>query len=158
MTSGPIDLGAVRRKHRHFVGAFDNMVDQALRGAGERGVRYAETHPRFTPRSPQGLAKSNEYKLIRTGQNRLLRLRNRKKYAAAIDKGARPHIIRPRGGHYLNARLAFFWPKVGKWVFPRQVHHPGNKPYRFLHSAHKVSYKYAGKRLRDGMKRLAQRF
>ena len=154
--SGPINLPAVRRKHSHFVGAFDTMVDQALRGAGDRGVRYAETHPRFTPRSPSGLAKSNEYKLIRTGKNRLLRLRNRKKYAAAIDRGARPHIIRPRGGY--GNRLAFYWPKVGKWVFPRQVHHPGNRPYRFLYAAHKVSYQYAGKRLRDGMKRLAQRF
>lgn len=43
--------------------------------------------------------------------------------AVTTNTGARPHIIRAR-----NAKtLAFHWPKVGRMVFPVEVHHPGNK-------------------------------
>ena len=45
--------------------------------------------------------------------------------AATTDKGARPHVIRPRrrGGV-----LAFNWPKAGGVVVLRHVNHPGNPP------------------------------
>lgn len=45
--------------------------------------------------------------------------------AATTDKGARPHVIRPRrrGGV-----LVFSWPKAGGTVFLRHVNHPGNPP------------------------------
>lgn len=43
--------------------------------------------------------------------------------ASTTNTGARPHVIRAR-----NARtLAFYWPKVGRMVFPVSVNHPGNK-------------------------------
>lgn len=55
------------------------------------------------------------------------------KYAVWVHEGAQPHEIRP-----VNApALVFFWEKVGGIVaFPPfgggVVHHPGNKPNRFL--------------------------
>ena len=58
-------------------------------------------------------------------------------YAASLERGARPHIIRPRkarvlawgGPRRLTGRLA----KGGKPThFAMIVHHPGNKPYPYL--------------------------
>lgn len=40
--------------------------------------------------------------------------------------GTKPHVILPRG-----ERLSFWWDKLGKWVFPRIVHHPGQKKNPF---------------------------
>lgn len=49
-----------------------------------------------------------------------------------VHQGTRPHLIRARNptGH-----LAFFWPKVGHTVYPRQVRHPGIKANPFLTDA-----------------------
>lgn len=49
-------------------------------------------------------------------------------YGAAIELGAKPHIIRARKG-----LLRF--GTVSGLVFTKAVNHPGNKPYRFLHEA-----------------------
>lgn len=55
------------------------------------------------------------------------------KYAIFVHEGARPHLIRP----VRAPALVFYWPKAGRVVsFPPWgkgvVHHPGNKPNRFL--------------------------
>lgn len=52
-------------------------------------------------------------------------------------EGTRPHVIRAR---HLTARgqpgfLRFFWPKVGRIVYAREVHHPGTRPNPFLRSS-----------------------
>lgn len=47
-------------------------------------------------------------------------------YAVFVHEGTRPHKI---VGHPL---LAFFWPKVGRFVAFHSVNHPGTKPNRFL--------------------------
>jgi hypothetical protein len=55
----------------------------------------------------------------------------RKKYAMAVEEGARPHRIVPR-----RARaLAFFWRKVGLFVVLSQVRHPGQKGKHYLLTA-----------------------
>lgn len=41
--------------------------------------------------------------------------------AATTNYGARPHTITARG-----RALSFYWPRAGKVVFARTVHHPGN--------------------------------
>lgn len=43
--------------------------------------------------------------------------------AATTNYGARPHVITPKR---VGGVLSFYWPKAGKQVFARQVHHPGN--------------------------------
>jgi hypothetical protein len=60
-------------------------------------------------------------------------------YAAFVEYGTRPHIIRPRNGKFLrfpaNARSARLTGSVrrgGDAVFAREVHHPGTKPRPFL--------------------------
>ena len=50
-------------------------------------------------------------------------------HAAAIEMGARPHVITAR-----HARALRF-QRGGAVVFRRSVNHPGNKPYRYLANA-----------------------
>lgn len=45
-------------------------------------------------------------------------------YAEFPELGTRPHDIVARAGSV----LAFFWPKVGRFVFFHRVRHPGNAP------------------------------
>ena len=44
--------------------------------------------------------------------------------ARTTDKGARPHVIRPRRARFLR----FYWPQAGGIVYARKVNHPGNAP------------------------------
>lgn len=50
-------------------------------------------------------------------------------YAAAVQSGARPHKIRPRGDGY---PLKFYWRKVGHVVRFMHVNHPGQKGKGYL--------------------------
>jgi hypothetical protein len=45
-------------------------------------------------------------------------------YASFVHDGTRPHTIVP----VRAAALAFFWQKLGRFVFFMKVHHPGNAP------------------------------
>ena len=45
--------------------------------------------------------------------------------AVTTDRGARPHVIRPRRA---GGVLVFNWPKAGGVVHLRKVNHPGNPP------------------------------
>ena len=50
-------------------------------------------------------------------------------YAAAVNDGSRPHIIRPRTKQVLRFQVG------GQTVFARVVHHPGTKGVHFLDRA-----------------------
>lgn len=64
-------------------------------------------------------------------------------YARGLEEGNPPHIIRPNLGmvdfssdHYSQRpRMLRFIGRNGNVVFTREVHHPGNKPFRFLRSS-----------------------
>jgi hypothetical protein len=49
-------------------------------------------------------------------------------HAGAVEGGARPHIITPRTKQWLK----FYWRKVGKTVYFRSVHHPGQEGKAYL--------------------------
>jgi len=49
-------------------------------------------------------------------------------YAAALEEGTRPHIIRPRRASVLR----FTVPGVARPIFARLVHHPGTRAYPFM--------------------------
>lgn len=58
-------------------------------------------------------------------------------YAAYVELGTKPHVIRPRNRKVLawpagGARLSGSARRGGKMAFARVVHHPGTKPYPFL--------------------------
>jgi hypothetical protein len=145
------NLDEMRRTHDRLVAEHTSMVAAAMAKAGEDGVAYAKRFPRFTPRTGN-LQRKTEWRTVRTSGGRILRLQNDAKYAAAIDKGARPHDIVASRKPYLH-----FLGKRG-WVRKKRVKHPGNKPYRFLHGATLVANRLLGTELQQGMRRLALKF
>lgn len=74
-------------------------------------------------------------------------------YAAFVELGTRPHVIRPRNKKMLSwpaskadARLSGPVRKGGKRVFARKVNHPGTKPQPFLLPGAKKAVEGAGLR------------
>lgn len=65
-----------------------------------------------------------------TSDGQMVRVGSRKRYAAAVVRGAKPHIITPR-----NASVLHFVAEGGGDVFTTIVHHPGNKGRNFLMAA-----------------------
>lgn len=61
-------------------------------------------------------------------------IRARTKYSNAVEHGAKPHMIYPHG----NYPLRFFWRKAGRVVRLSRVHHPGQRPKRYLRDALEV--------------------
>jgi hypothetical protein len=72
---------------------------------------------------------------IRAGDPRIFSLRGSLtvgsdlEYAAAVNDGSRPHIIRPRSKQVLRFNVG------GRIVFAKVVHHPGTKGTHFLDRA-----------------------
>jgi len=72
---------------------------------------------------------------IRAEEPRIFSLRGSVKvgsdleYAAFVNDGTRPHIIRPRRAQVLRFTVG------GRTVFAKVVHHPGTRPYPFLDRA-----------------------
>jgi HK97 gp10 family phage protein len=57
-------------------------------------------------------------------------------YALFVHQGTRPHFIYARRA----SALRFFWPRVGRVVYFKHVHHPGTKPRPFLlHAAEEAA-------------------
>jgi hypothetical protein len=126
--NGPLNLRAIHAIHTRFILEHDKAVaDEA-----EKAAQFAEAHVHLYPGFKPGtgaLQDATEHKIIRTARGRLIRMVNAKKYAPAIDLGARAHVIRPRRARFLRFTVG------GKVVFARKVNHPGNRPYRFLYRA-----------------------
>lgn len=59
------------------------------------------------------------------------RLESDVEYAAALELGAKPHLIRARTA----PMLSFYWQRKGRWHQDIDVFHPGNRPYRILTDA-----------------------
>lgn len=145
-------LEKVRVMHKRVVAKTTTAVAEAMAEAGEEAVAYAKLYPRFTPRTGH-LQRSTDWRTVKIAGGRVLRIRNTAKYAAAIDKGARPHDIHPKiGNEYLR-----FKGKFG-WVRTRRVKHPGNKPYRFLHGASLVAGRLIEKKIRAKFAIIARTF
>ena len=72
---------------------------------------------------------------IRAEEPRIFSLRGSVKvgsdleYAAFVNDGTRPHIIRPRRAQVLRFTVG------GRTVFAKVVHHPGTRPRPFLDRA-----------------------
>lgn len=124
-----INLQAVRSRHRKFLSAHDAAVLQELNQARDAGLEHVQRHPGFKPRTG-GLQRATTGQVLRTSRGSIVRLQNRKPYASAIDKGARPHVIQAR-----TAKTLRFTSSDGALVFRRRVNHPGNRAYHFLRTA-----------------------
>lgn len=147
-----VNLQSVIRGHQHFLESHARMVQEASERAARHAVDHVQKYPGFKPRTGK-LQKSMRARVVRTSGGKLIRITNPRKYAQAIDTGAKPHVIRPRRRQFLRFRA-----RSGQMVFARRVNHPGNRPYKFgwkaTHSAHRV----LGQELEMRMRDLAKRF
>jgi hypothetical protein len=104
-----------------------------LRLLGTAGVREAKAR---VPRKTANLSRNIGSEVVGGFS---VRLYARASYAEAVEKGTRPHIIRPKNKRALRfaagpggARLSGSARKGADVVFARVVHHPGTKPHPFL--------------------------
>lgn len=65
-------------------------------------------------------------------------------YAAAVNDGTRPHIIRPRNAQALRFRIG------GRVVYAKVVHHPGTRANPFLDRALREVTRPAGWTVTNG--------
>jgi hypothetical protein len=149
---GILNLSAIKKAHQNFIKLNTGALSTEMSRAKVYSEDYARRFPRFIPRSPNGLREASKAQVIRTRGGGIVRLSNAKKYAAAIDKGARPHDI------HGSPLLVFFWKKHNKWVRARRVKHPGNRPYRFLYGANQASFREFGERMKAHMAQIARKF
>ena len=63
-------------------------------------------------------------------------------YAVFVERGTKPHIIRPVYARYLRFEVA------GRIVFAREVHHPGTRPNPFVRRTAEI----VRQKLREGIK------
>jgi len=96
---------------------------QTLAGTGK--------HPFDQPRTG-ALANAYQVRVV-PGTNHFMVV-NPKKYAAAIEKGAKPHIIRARRSTTLQFR-----DRQGRWRRVTYVNHPGSVGRRFLETSMRIA-------------------
>jgi hypothetical protein len=156
---GPISIQQVSAKHSRFESRFRILLETTTGEAARIAERHVYQTPHFKPRTGR-LQRATKAKAVRTRSGRIVRVTNTAPYAQPIEYGARPHIIRARRARSLR----FDWPKFWSvqtrsptW-FLRSVHHPGNRPYKFLWHATWGSYRFTGGQLRQGMQQLARHF
>jgi hypothetical protein len=146
-----VNQAEVRRGHEHFLAECERMLDETLHVAGKHSIDHVQRYPAFKPRTGR-LQRGQKYQVRRLSSGRLLKLYNDVSYANPIDKGARPHIIRPRRARALR----FVWH--GELRFFAKVNHPGNRPYKFAYRAWRSSHRVGGDYLARRMAELAARF
>jgi len=56
-------------------------------------------------------------------------------YASYVERGTKPHEIRPKRATQKRPRPSLRWPVEGGFMFAKVVHHPGTAPRPFLEPA-----------------------
>lgn len=164
------NLAEVMRGHEHFLAQNERLVNDALATAGRHAVQHVQQHATFKRRTGKLQDKTQASNVVRTRGGKLIRVFNPLRYAASIDSGSKPHVIRPsaargfigplqdgqsrrgRGRKFLRFQVA------GRWVFARKVNHPGTKPYKFLYRATHSAHRVMGDYLRREATQIAKRF
>ncbi|MGA5820811.1 HK97 gp10 family phage protein [Kitasatospora sp. NPDC094028] len=116
--------------HVEIDGAWENEVNTAVaRLFAERlGPAIAADAARYCPEDTGSLAASIEHHM--EGPDLIVSATGGaegRTYAAYVELGTGPHIIRPTG------KQAMFWEGAAHPV--REVHHPGTRPQPFLRPA-----------------------
>lgn len=151
--------------------AFNAAAAHALRDAVKDGERNARETTTFRDRT--GALRKSIVGVVYAGEWAGTLFAGRP-YALYVERGTRPHVIRPKEGYGLvgpmregqsrralsdvgTHRVALRWfdnPTTRTGIhFARVVHHPGTRPTLFLQRAGD----YAGRALADGMEDAVER-
>ncbi len=148
-----VNLSQLKRSHQKLLAETEKAIDAALIEAAKHGKRDAARATKYKDRSGK-LRAGTRSKIVKLKNGRRVVLLNRRKYAAAIDKGSKAHIIRAKKpGGFLR-----FMGSGGNLVFRRMVRHPGTKPTYFLRDARTAAFDKAGSLLRSRLRSVARRF
>lgn len=151
MRDGPINIDKVLRAHTRFKRLHHSLFDRQVEKIGRFAVQYVKDHPTFKRRTGN-LQRQTEFRIVRLKSGAIVQIRNRAKYAAAIDSGSPRHLIVAR-----RARcLSFIWKGVR--VRFRWVMHPGNRPFKFLYRASNAAGRVFEPSMRSGMDNIAKKF
>jgi hypothetical protein len=100
---------------------------QIARNASSMASMKLGKHPMDRKRTKQY---QNAFRVKVLGQSTNFEVSNNKKYAAALEEGARPHQIKARRVKYLQFR-----DRQGRWRKVKMVRHPGNPAFQILTNA-----------------------
>jgi hypothetical protein len=147
------DVAALRAAHDRVIRETQQLAWRSLDKAGDAAKRHVRDKPGFVHRSGATLhaTKARAVRLKRGGR---LIVSNSDRKAKWLNDGTRPHVIRPKR----KKALRFFWRKIDRVVYFRQVNHPGTRAYRFLYLAASHAGDRLGVMLRGGMRRIARGF
>lgn len=148
-----VNIAELKRAHARFITGNRDAIREELLGAGRFAQECVQQRPHFKPKTGK-LQSATKFAVACGARGGRLKIFNAMAYAAAIDKGARPHVIRAR----FRPMLVFYWAKIGRLMFLRRVNHPGNKPYSFLYDAWTRSAEHFLERMGPRMAALAKRF
>lgn len=147
-----VDIRRLERDHGKFIADHRRATEEASEEAAEAGQKLSRERPGFTNRTGRTKAKTRG-QVIRRGGKVIIRMSNNAKHAAVLEKGSRPHIIRPKKpGGFLR------FVANGQIVYARQVRHPGTKPYRFLSKGRDVASRVFEQSMSRRMIRAARSF
>lgn len=148
-----INVGQARNAHSRFLHKVVTAIDAEAEQAGVFGRLHVRAHAGFKHRTGQTAAATTH--TVRKGRGSwTVALQNRAKHAAALDLGARPHVIAARRAPF----LVFWWPKLRRLMALRKVNHPGNRPYRFLYRATHAAFRVFAKGATSALERIASQF
>ena len=144
-------VSRMERAHARVLAQSEDAAQFALEAGAQVAKKQVQVEPHFVPRSGN-LQKKTQTRVIRTKGGFLMRLTNDAPYAAAIDKGAKPHVITAKRSPFLQFRTS------RGWVRKKSVNHPGNRPYRFLALAHLSAGRTTERILKTRLQQIAARF
>jgi HK97 gp10 family phage protein len=113
-------LGALFSRLSTLAAELETAVETATRDEAAAVIKAAVE--KRTPVVTGELKRSLRVQFTRTGKRSRLRVGFLAPYGLFVEEDTKPHIIRPKR---INGRLRF--QVDGKWVFAKEVHHPGTK-------------------------------
>ena len=119
-----VDDSDLRAKLNHIQNAIPEVKQKLLHELGEYTFqKYREQVPVSTPRPGREHVGMLRDSIVLQRTPNSFSVYPTAYHATFPAYGTKPHVITSRSGR----RLRFFWSKMGKWVYPRQVFHPGQK-------------------------------
>lgn len=146
-----LNLKALHQAHGKVLHRTDLAIAEEMEVSGGFARTHVRNHPRGYKHRTGKLIQATKHKVIRTRRGHVLRIRNTRPYAKALEHGSKPHLIRPK------KRSALRFSVGGKLVFAKRVMHPGTKPTRFLFRATQATYRVLGPNLETRIRQAIRR-
>lgn len=147
-----IDIRRLERDHGKFIAEHRRAVDQSVEESAKAGEKLSKNRPGFKHQTKRTKRLTQGRVIRRGGKTIIVRLSNKAKHAAVLEKGSRPHVIRARRKSVLKFKIG------GQWISKKSVRHPGTPAYHFLSKGRDVASRKFEQVMRPRMIRAARSF